>query len=206
MIAGALPDRVAGDIPSRVSDPLWLRSAAVAASLAGLGPDEAVRGFDVDAAAVIERRMRAVTSSGDAGAVSRAVTRERADLSRHDVDEPLRARRGARALAVWFRGLPADERARWVRGFDAETLRLTRDEAASTASLRVDPRVLGTMIARAAEALGRTPAAVDVGALLDAMHGDDRGAPAAITMLARTARVMGYEWRAATGALAGGAA
>jgi hypothetical protein len=119
---------------------------------------------------------------------------------RPDDDASTRARIGAVVLASWLRAIPAAERNQWVRAFDAETLWLAREAAIANTARAGDAKILSSIVARTADLLGRAPTAVELGALVLALHGDDRGLSADLSALARTARVVGLPWREGTSA------
>ncbi len=184
-----------------MSDPLWLRSAALTATLAGLTPDEAVRGFEELDGQAIGRCARAMASAAASEGIARVAARERADGLRGRADEAGRARRGARVLAAWLRTLRPEERARWTRALEPTTLKLALDGAVASAGVRVDTRALHGLVARVSEALGRPPTAVELGGVVDGWFGDDRGVPSSLARVARSARVSENSWPAALAAL-----
>jgi hypothetical protein len=182
-----------------VSEPIWLRSAALTASLAGLDARDAVRGFGEDEARSITARMELLAVVAQSAGWARTAAEER-DVARGEtsIDEGSRARVGALFLAAWFRSMSGSDRSRWVRAFDAETLRLARDAASAIPAGSPDPRVLASIVARTADALNRAPTALELGTLIHALHGDERGTPSWICALARTSRITGLAWREAT--------
>ncbi len=177
----------------------------MAATIAGLDESEAGFGFAASDASVIRdgvRQMRSVAASVGIARVAAEARLQWRDGAR--IDASARERRGAVLLAAWLRTASAVDRAKWVRALDAETLRAV--QAAMTSALpRCDARALAAIVSRAAEALGRLPAAIEAGGLLDAVHGDDRAVDPALAALARFDRITASSWRAATSAFVDGA-
>lgn len=196
-----LPSRAPDDIPVGVSEPLWLRSAALTATLAGLTPTEAVVGFGAMDGEVIARSMRSIAESITREGLARVVCRERVEGRRGPADGATRARCGARVLAAWLRALSAGDRARWVRALEPRTLKLVVGAATDRTATEIDARVLNRLMARVVEAIGRAPTAEELGGVLAGWLGDDGGVSALLARVARTSRVLASEWGPAIAAL-----
>ncbi len=171
-------------------EPLRIRAAVVAASLAGSG-DEGWGGLSSADHAVAERVRERLRRAGDRRRIAEAIVAERNAVTRA-IDAPEALDGGARFYAAWMRSVDAPTRARIARGLDESDLARVRSHLHVEGWLDAEHRgAAAWMVAQGARVLRRVPTVNEASLMLAVLRCDRDASTPALVRWERALRISG---------------